>query len=408
LAETAFLRARRLRGEGQYSESAAILADLEARYADTSWYSANKALIAVARAEAAHALFEAEAEQLYQQAAALFDKQQFLDAEPLIVRLKQEYAGSTPVADVDRKPSLAEMEQAVADLGRILTVDQGGKGHFTTIQAAIDAAEPNTTVVVQGAGPYVERLRITGKKDGLRIRGEKGVWPVITSSGGSQDIDVLVSVASNGIVLERLILAHGLPRGATMRCVSLERGQLQLRSVLLFMRGSEGLWQGHSTRCAVDDSVMLVSAVSDNAVLNARNCLWLGPEFRAGAATSVDARNCDFAFELVSSDCRLNVMDSIFNVLTFVKNVNAQIDFSNVISATAGNRPLAPAELGRSCLRVDPQFRDPARLDFRLKPRSPCVGRASDGGDIGCRYTPEMTEMVEKAVELRASGIVAF
>jgi hypothetical protein len=43
-----------------------------------------------------------------------------------------------------------------------------------------------------------------------------------------------------------------------------------------------------------------------------------------------------------------------------------------------------------------------------LKPTSPCRKKASDGGDIGCRYTPEMMEVLEKALELRKKGIVKF
>jgi len=41
-------------------------------------------------------------------------------------------------------------------------------------------------------------------------------------------------------------------------------------------------------------------------------------------------------------------------------------------------------------------------------PTSPCIGKASDGGDIGCRYTPEMIEIIQKALELRAKGIIEF
>ena len=66
------------------------------------------------------------------------------------------------------------------------------------------------------------------------------------------------------------------------------------------------------------------------------------------------------------------------------------------------------AKPGRGCFRVDPQFRDPANLDFRLKPTSPCRKRASDGGDLGCRYTKEMLEMIAKALELRRRGIIKF
>ena len=43
-----------------------------------------------------------------------------------------------------------------------------------------------------------------------------------------------------------------------------------------------------------------------------------------------------------------------------------------------------------------------------LRATSPCRKRASDGGDIGCRYTPEMMEILEKALELRKKGIIKF
>jgi len=38
----------------------------------------------------------------------------------------------------------------------------------------------------------------------------------------------------------------------------------------------------------------------------------------------------------------------------------------------------------------------------------PCRGKASDGGDLGCRFTPEMLEMLKKALELRRKGIIKF
>ena len=44
----------------------------------------------------------------------------------------------------------------------------------------------------------------------------------------------------------------------------------------------------------------------------------------------------------------------------------------------------------------------------RLKPTSPCRGKASDGGDVGVRYTPEMIEVIKKALELRKKGIIKF
>ena len=62
----------------------------------------------------------------------------------------------------------------------------------------------------------------------------------------------------------------------------------------------------------------------------------------------------------------------------------------------------------KRCFSADPQFRDPKNFDYRLKPSSPCRKRASDGGDIGCRFTPEMLEMLKLAHELRKKGIIKF
>ena len=65
-------------------------------------------------------------------------------------------------------------------------------------------------------------------------------------------------------------------------------------------------------------------------------------------------------------------------------------------------------DAGQRCFKADPQFRDAENLDYRLKPTSPCRKRASDGGDIGCRFTPEMLEMLKLAHELRRKGIIEF
>jgi len=74
-----------------------------------------------------------------------------------------------------------------------------------------------------------------------------------------------------------------------------------------------------------------------------------------------------------------------------------------------GNPPfIDEARPGKGCFGLDPQFVNPSHLDYRLLPTSPCIGKASDGGDIGCRYTPEMIEVLQVALELRRQGILKF
>ena len=66
------------------------------------------------------------------------------------------------------------------------------------------------------------------------------------------------------------------------------------------------------------------------------------------------------------------------------------------------------ARPGKNCMSVDPQFVNPKGHDYRLGPKSPCRGKASDGGDMGVQYTPEMLDMLKLAFQLRAAGVIKF
>ncbi|MGQ9576557.1 MAG: hypothetical protein ACUVUC_14690 [Thermoguttaceae bacterium] len=80
----------------------------------------------------------------------------------------------------------------------------------------------------------------------------------------------------------------------------------------------------------------------------------------------------------------------------------------NVIKNCATFGQGRPPEGSENSFLTNPRFLDPANLDYRLAPNSPCKGKASDGGDIGCRYTPEMIELCKVALELRRRGIIKF
>jgi len=72
------------------------------------------------------------------------------------------------------------MAKATEKLGKFITVRKDGKGDFKSIQAAIDAALPNSLIEVGDSGVYDGRIRV---KDDLSIRAAKEQWPIITYTG---------------------------------------------------------------------------------------------------------------------------------------------------------------------------------------------------------------------------------
>jgi hypothetical protein len=86
-------------------------------------------------------------------------------------------------------------------------------------------------------------------------------------------------------------------------------------------------------------------------------------------------------------------------------HADVKIDFCNVHGETPY---IDRARPGEGCFSAPPMFAAPKNRDYRLLPNSPCLGKASDGGDLGVRYTPEMQEILKQAQELRAQGIIKF
>ena len=131
------------------------------------------------RTRARTGIREAEAEALYAEAAKLYAEKELFDVRPLVQQLRTDYAGTRPVTDPARKPPFAELEQAVSNLGKMITVRQDGKGDFKTIQEAINAAEPNSLIQIEDNGPYNEKRLRSGRGNEALLRGARGCWPII-------------------------------------------------------------------------------------------------------------------------------------------------------------------------------------------------------------------------------------
>jgi hypothetical protein len=410
LAATAFAKAQDLLEAEKFNEAESLLGNIEAKYTDTPWFASNRAAFEAARSQAQAGIYEAEAEKLYAEAVELFKKEQRFDVKPIVEKLRTDYANSQPVTDTARKPSFADMEEAVADLGHFITVRQDGTADFTSIQAAIDAAPPNSLIEIQDNGPYNEKISI--RQEGLTVRGMTGCCPIITSVGPVTNFPILVQIAAPRVTMERVVLSHRGAGGNRRHCV---RGSVTMRSSIVDVSGRWG-FTFYEGRWEIEECVVIAVGIAGE--LNVRNSVWLGAapvntiphELQNVVVTgNFEGGPCTVGFCTIRGPLNLGRAPSRLkdSIVLSVQSSDAGVPIEHC--DVYGNPAfIDQAKPGKGCFRADPQFRDPANLDYRLLPTSPCIGKASDGGDIGCRYTPEMMEMVQKALELRAKGIIKF
>jgi hypothetical protein len=199
----AFFHAWRLIKDEKYVEADGVLKDMTQRYGDAAWLESNRQAVEAVEKLATTGRREAEAAELYTRAAAYFRQKQLFDVRPLVEKLTTGYADTRAVVDAARNPTVAEMAKAAGDLGKFFTVRQDGKGHFKSIQAAIDKAPPNSMIEIQDNGPYREGIRIKPDTPGLTIRGHKSFFPVLTSPESG---DTVVTIEARNTTLQRLAL----------------------------------------------------------------------------------------------------------------------------------------------------------------------------------------------------------
>ncbi|NQT51456.1 protein kinase, partial [bacterium] len=203
LAAAAFAKAKKLLDKKKFAEAKAALASAKKEYAKTAWFASHKEQFDAAKG----LIVEGEAETLYAQAAKLFKRGDYFELKPLVEKLKKSYAKTRAATDATREPTLDQMQTATAQLGKFLTVRKDGKGNYKTIQAAINAAPPNSVVEVQDKGVYEEAIIIPEEKLGLIVRGRRGYWPTITAPKGVSGSG-LVQLRAERATIERMVIVH--------------------------------------------------------------------------------------------------------------------------------------------------------------------------------------------------------
>jgi len=402
LATAALARVTELAKKGLIERADTALKALEKKYANTPWLDSHKGQLKVARG----LISEAGAEALYAQAVKYFKqgKAKYPDLKEILQKLAKEYPSSRLLIDENRKPSFAEMELA-AEGRKLITVSQTGKADFKTIQAAVMGAPKKGLIEIRDSATYEEEIIIPKEKKELMLRGKPGLWPVIKGPG--------ISVRAPGVNIRDVVVTGALVFGADSFC---------LRKVIVGAGKDDSLIPTKHDKakgCEVDTcflagrvgrghhemvDVSIRNSFIQRTVMATRsdfhNVLLSG---KMHLRSTAKLQSCTLTGGIRCEGKELTILDSIVSYVEAVQG-GARIEHCDVF----GKGYLLLAKAGKGCFSKDPQFRNPKEFDYRLKLDSPCRKKASDGGDVGLRHTPEMLELLKKALELRKKGVIKF
>ena len=416
VAASSLAEANELLAQKKFAKAVSMLEILRSKYADLPWFTAHRETIDAALATGERGVREEEAEALYAQGVKFHEDGELFDLRDVVERLKNEYADCRPVIETGRTPSVADLEKAVAELGARLIVRLDGEGDFTSIQAAIDAAGPNSLIEIWDDGPYSQKLVVADEKTGLTIRGAPANWPIITCRGAEGETSALIEVLGPKTRIEHVLVVSTDVLGRTPFAIRFDgAGQKPNRIVMLRqclvcgadIRNRYSNWS--LEECLIISGFQLVNAgvagispylgIIDNSILFGRRS--------DGSLRSYILQRARIDSSVVNGSLRLGegpnqIVNSVLQDAVINPDFpDHEMDFCGIIGKVE-------CAVGEHCVAANPQFRDPANLDFRLMPDSPLIGKASDGGDIGVRYTPEMMELCRIALELRAKGVIKF
>jgi serine/threonine protein kinase len=391
--------------ESHYQAAAQFLASIKSSYSQSTHFAKLDFAIVAIENLAERGAKEAAAERLYTEAVELYQRQELHDVKRLVQELKVQYSETLVFGDASRKPSVAELDAATANLGPRLTVALTGKADFRSIQAAIDAAHGGELIEILDNGPYNEYILIPATKTGLTLRGKRGCWPVITSLVAKPEKDqAILSIQAPRTFVERLVLLKlDQIQGCCLR--GAEPASYTANLVLLYAMPPNGLaftWWPNRWNCKGEITNSVIMGPCSTAPVTFRNCLFCGPaSFGIEYPTVFDS--CTIATDVLLRFSGHIVENCLVRNLIIDPNSN-ELTVHHCVTFGEGR----PPPEAKDSFFANPMFRDPANLDYRLMPGSPCIGKASDGGDLGCRYTPEMIELISVALELRRRGIIKF
>lgn len=270
--------------------------------------------------------------------------------------MKRIYSPAAPVliaAALAAALSGCPKKQTVDDsraYARTVTVDATGKADYESISDALDDAEEGWLIRV-APGVYEEEVEV--ETDNVTLRGAGPGKTIIDAD----DEYAALTIAADGVVVEGFTL-----RGAESHGAYLKGEDAVVRRCLITGNGDRGVYfsfmdenvSGAIDHCTIaDNDVSGLYIPNQSEKTSITNCI-------------IARNNRGIVSDDNDDDDGRGLMKVDYNCLDNEEN--------NYGEVTGGDNDI----------EQNPKFTDPDEGDYTLKKDSPCIGAASDGGNIGC------------------------
>lgn len=248
-------------------------------------------------------------------------------------------------------------------MAQLITVDDDGPADYTTIQAAIDAAEPNDIVLVAD-GVYMgdgnRDINFTGKA--ITVKSENGPTNCIIDASDevtSHRAFIFESAEDSTSVIEGFTITGGyitttgpsLPGGGGIACYT---STPSIRNCIFYENSTEG----------IGGAIYYGNGCYDWPVLQVENSTFYGNVASYGGASSISGTQFN---EINFTNCIFK--DNVATEEAFTNNFHEEVIAKCGPVVTSVDFTILDAEwfTGQNNLVADPLFADPNNGDFHLK-----------------------------------------
>jgi len=312
--------------------------------------------------------------------------------------------------------------------GRIVSVRQDGKGDFRTVESALSSVKPGEIVEIRDSGTY--RVARPGgdaapQPSNVVIRGARGQWPIISRAepgpptfcpAGTWELDHLVfrgKAEDDGHVWIAASAGRLVVRNCVFKdvrfCISAEEGvsEVQIENCVFTGIGAAlSVFRPKKTqRIAIRQSVLHncqavvigattanLAAFEGNIVDDIKQTVFAFRRRRGRKRSGVigKLRGSD-----IDRNCYARLDGDVARMVgiryALRDNLARFLREGGSVGRTFSDLPAwrKAADKDGQSLAMDPQFTDTKGLDFRLRPSSPCRGKADDKGDLGVQWGDE-------------------